>query len=281
MRGRRRPRKPCGSAIRRARSCRTRSWSRWSWGSFGAVCRRDVQFPRDAFSARPETPSRRASSRSTSAGPRPCRASSTRQWNHRSATSATRRILSPSIAASSVSVASSPILRSTRSSGAASNDATYDAAGSAALRDSMTAAIRASTSASSVAAIDGGRILEDRLHGLPLVAFEPPVEAALAAGMAGDAAHLLDDQQDRVAIAIEADLAHPLHVARLLALAPQLVPRARPVVCLARVAGERQCVTVHPRERQHAMRRGVLSDRGREAVLVPANLLEPAVVVSH
>src|SRR6185437_10127213 len=239
------------------------------------------QFPRDAFSARPETPSRRASSRSTSAGPRPCRASSTRQWNHRSATSATRRILSPSFAASSVSVASSPILRSTRSSDVASSDATYDAAGSASLRASMTAAIRASTSASSVAAIDGGRILEDRLDGLPFVAFEPPVEAALAAGVAGDAAHLLDNEQDRVAIAIEPDLAHALHVARLLALAPQLVPRARPVMRLARVAGQRQRVTVHPRERQHAMRRGILRDRGSKSVLVPANLLDPVVVPSH
>ena len=39
----------------------------------------------------PGLPSRRASSASTSAGPRPCRASSTRQWNHRSAISATMR----------------------------------------------------------------------------------------------------------------------------------------------------------------------------------------------
>ena len=43
-------------------------------------------------------------------------------------------------------------------------------------------------------------------------------------------------QHDRVAVAIEPDLAHALHVAGGLALAPQLVARARPVVRLARVA---------------------------------------------
>ena len=42
---------------------------------------------RAAFSACPDVPSRRASSASTSAGDSPWRASSTRQWNHRSATS--------------------------------------------------------------------------------------------------------------------------------------------------------------------------------------------------
>ena len=55
-------------------------------------------------------------------------------------------------------------------------------------------------------------------------------------GVAGDAADLLDDEHDRVAVAIEADLAHALHVAGRLALAPQLAARARPVVRLARVA---------------------------------------------
>ena len=58
-------------------------------------------------------------------------------------------------------------------------------------------------------------------------------EAALAAGVAGDAADLLDHEQDRVAVAIEPDLAHALHVARRFALAPQLAARARPVVRLA------------------------------------------------
>src|SRR5256714_762089 len=64
---------------------------------------------RDAFSSRPDTPSRRSSSASTSSGPKPWRSSNTRQWNQRSAISAVKRILSPSLAAITASVASSPI----------------------------------------------------------------------------------------------------------------------------------------------------------------------------
>ena len=40
--------------------------------------------------------------------------------------------------------------------------------------------------------------------------------------MTGDSALLFDDQQHRVVVAVEPDLAHPLHVAGLFALAPQL-----------------------------------------------------------
>src|SRR5512142_1889568 len=76
---------------------------------------------RFAFSSIPDTPSRRASSRSTSSALNPLWASNTMQWNHRSATSYTRCALSPSLAASSTSpassitffrIASSPLLNS-------------------------------------------------------------------------------------------------------------------------------------------------------------------------
>src|SRR5882762_961665 len=59
---------------------------------------------RAAFSSIPEMPSRRC----TSAGRKPYWASMIRQWNHRSAVSPTMRNRSPSFAAITASVASSP-----------------------------------------------------------------------------------------------------------------------------------------------------------------------------
>ena len=76
-----------------------------------AVARPRVQrFARAPFRRCRRCPRAARSSASTSSGPRPCRASSTRQWNQRSAISAVdARVLSPSFAAMTVSVASSPI----------------------------------------------------------------------------------------------------------------------------------------------------------------------------
>src|SRR4051812_41707755 len=85
---------------------------------------RVVHFLRAAFSSRPEMPSRRCSSASTSPGPRPWRASTIMLWNHRSATSRTRCRRSPLFAASTVSVASSPIFFSSASSPSESSFAT-------------------------------------------------------------------------------------------------------------------------------------------------------------
>src|SRR5450755_1609805 len=79
---------------------------------------------RDAFSSRPDTPSRRSSSTSTSSGPMPKRSSNIRQWNHKSAISAAKRILSPSLAAITASVASSPIFLMIASSPLAKSVAT-------------------------------------------------------------------------------------------------------------------------------------------------------------
>src|SRR6185437_14291652 len=158
-------------------------------------------------------PSRRASSASTSSGPSPCRASSTRQWNHKSATSAQTLILSPSFAAMTVSVASSPIFLRMASSPRANSDATYESAALASRRAAITAAMRRSTSAlSSTIAVHGDGVLEHRLDDLPCVGGEALVEAALAARVACDTAHLLDDEQDGVVVAVEANLAHALHV---------------------------------------------------------------------
>src|SRR5947209_20432817 len=59
-------------------------------------------------------------------------------------------------------------------------------------------------------------------------------EAALVALVAGRPADLLDLEEDRVGVAIDVDALHDLHVAALLALAPELVAAAREV---ARPAG--------------------------------------------
>src|SRR5258708_4410977 len=85
---------------------------------------RSYFLPRAAFSSRPEIPSRRCISASTSPGPSPWRASRIMQWNQRSAVSRTRCSRSPLFAASTVSVASSPIFLRTESSPSASSRAT-------------------------------------------------------------------------------------------------------------------------------------------------------------
>src|SRR5687768_7789422 len=81
-------------------------------------------FFRAAFSSTPEIPSRRCISASTSAGPRPWRSSTIMQWNQRSVTSRTRCRRSLLFAASTVSVASSPIFFSIASSPCANSLAT-------------------------------------------------------------------------------------------------------------------------------------------------------------
>jgi hypothetical protein len=81
------------------------------------------------------------------------------------------------------------------------------------------------------------------------------------------------EKQDRVVVAVEPDLAHALHVARLLALAPQLRARPRPVMRLAGRRGALERLAVHPRERQHAPAPRVLRDRGDQPVGVPAHVV--------
>src|SRR5437016_5820347 len=107
---------------------------------------RVVHFFLEAFSSSPEMPSRRCISASTSAGPRPWRASTIIEWNHRSAVSRTSARRSPAFAASTVSVASSPIFFSIASSPFAKSCATYDFAASPCLRSLMVAAMRSRVS---------------------------------------------------------------------------------------------------------------------------------------
>src|SRR5258708_23432610 len=98
----------------------------------------------------------------------------------------------------------------------------------------------------SAIAVNRLRVLEDRLDIMPRAVFETPEEAARVAGVAADAAFLLDDEQDRVAVAVEADLADALHVSRGFALAPELPARTRPVMCFARRERALERFAIHP-----------------------------------
>ena len=238
--------------------------------------------PRDAFSS---MPGRAFAPRELGAarppGPSPWRASSTRQWNHRSATSAAMRSLSPSFAAMTVSVASSPIffriasspLREQRGDVGRARDRRPGA-----LRSSRRAASRTSLARSAVShgrrsprgSLSTGSTVD------PCAVVEPLEEAALAPGVAGDAARLLDDEQDRVVVAVEADLAHALHVAGLLALAPQLARASATSSAPRRVAAVRASASrfIHASV-STSLRRGVLRDRRHQAVGVQRTCVEP------
>src|SRR5258708_24634086 len=101
---------------------------------------------RAAFSSIAEMPSRRRSSASTWAGRKPYCASMIRQWNHRSAVSPTMRSRSPSFAAITASVASSPTFFRIASGPRANSRDTSAFSGSPALRDSTTSASPSSMS---------------------------------------------------------------------------------------------------------------------------------------
>ena len=90
------------------------------------------------------------------------------------------------------------------------------------------------------------------------------MEAAALAGVAGRAL-LVDEHQQRVAVAVQPDVAHPLPVARRLALHPVLAPAARPVGGPAGGQGAVQRLVVHPGEHQHLAGVVLLDDGGDQA----------------
>src|SRR5690606_9330457 len=124
-------------------------------------------------------------------------------------------------------------------------------------------------------AVDLVGVTQHRVHRLPAVAVEPAEEAGMATGVAGDAAHLLDLEQDHVGIAVEPDLAHPLHMPGFLALAPETRARTRPVDRPAAGRGFGERLAIHPREGEHATGARLLGDRRDEAVTVEADFLDP------
>src|SRR3954451_23748994 len=100
----------------------------------------------------------------------------------------------------------------------------------------------------------GGRSLGDD-------APQPRGEARLRAGVARGAVRA-DAQQDRVAVAVLAQLLYRHRVPGRLALVPVLAARAAPEPRLARLARAAQSFVVHPGEHQDVAARGVLDDGG-------------------
>lgn len=104
-------------------------------------------------------------------------------------------------------------------------------------------------------------------------AFAPDrvVETAAPPGMTG-AAKLVDQQQDGVAIAIEAGFDHPLPATGGFALAPQGLARARPVT--GKTARQRfiDGGAIHPGQHQHFMGVELLGDGRDQTLLIEGQL---------
>ena len=87
-----------------------------------------------------------------------------------------------------------------------------------------------------------------------------PEEAALVALVARGPADLLHLQQHGVGVAVDEDPAHLLHVAALLALAPEPAAAAAKIARPARALRFFKRLTVHPGHHQHLARVGILSN---------------------
>ena len=83
--------------------------------------------------------------------------------------------------------------------------------------------------------------------------------------MTGRAAHLLDEQDDRVAVAVEPDGLDLLHVPGRAALVPQALAAAAVIVGLAGFKGFFPRFGVHPRQHEHVEGLGILRHGGDEA----------------
>ena len=102
-----------------------------------------------------------------------------------------------------------------------------------------------------------------------------------AAGVAGDAADLLDLQQDRVVVAVEADLVHLLHVAGLLALAPQLACASATSRPPRRSPRSARAPRGSSRRHQHVARCRVLRHRGTRPSPFQRHFVEPRSTLSR
>src|SRR5262249_62118542 len=97
--------------------------------------------------------------------------------------------------------------------------------------------------------------IEDALaNHFHLPVLDCPEEASAVPFMTGGAADLVHFEQNRVGVAVDEDLAHFLHMAALLALAPQASAAA--AVVTGPAAAQRFFVSfpVHPGEHEHLAR---------------------------
>ena len=102
--------------------------------------------------------------------------------------------------------------------------------------------------------------IDDRRDLLELAVADRAEEAVVPAGVAGDAG-LVDQDQQGVAVAIDAQIDQVLDVARRVALAPRRLARARPVADAARAHGLGDGVAIHPGHHQHLAGVVLLGDR--------------------
>src|SRR5439155_4496154 len=99
-------------------------------------------------------------------------------------------------------------------------------------------------------------------------------EAAVRTGVARALALLLDDEEQRVAVAVVVRLPHPLAIARRVALGPPLLARPAPEHGAARLERLPQRRLVHPRQHQHIAGALLLHDGSDQAVGVVADSIE-------
>ena len=94
--------------------------------------------------------------------------------------------------------------------------------------------------------------------------------------MAGDTL-LVDQEQQRVAVAIEPQFLQVLHLAGGLALAPQRLPRARPIAGAPFRERKPHRLAIHPGEHQDFAGIVLLRDRGYEPVRAELDRVQRAV----
>src|SRR4051812_39151660 len=104
--------------------------------------------------------------------------------------------------------------------------------------------------------------------GVDLGPLERAVEARVVAGVAGAPALLVDDEQQGVTVAVVVRLAHPLPVARGVALAPLLLAAAAPEDRAPLLQRALEGDLVHPGHHQHLPGRLLLDDGGHQPVVV-------------
>src|SRR5262245_39406356 len=113
----------------------------------------------------------------------------------------------------------------------------------------------------------------------PLAVLHAPEEAAPIALVAGGA-RLLDLHEHAVAVAVDVDLLHVLHVTRALSLDPELVPRRAPVRGATGPERVMPGLRVHVGDHQDLAGAGVLRDRRDEAATLREIGLGHGAVVS-
>src|SRR5471030_1525886 len=113
----------------------------------------------------------------------------------------------------------------------------------------------------------------DGFYLFQLAIADRPEEAVMPAGVAGHAG-LLDLDQQRVAVAINAEIDQLLDVARRVALAPGTLARARPVADAAGAHRLDDGVPVHPGHHQDLAAAMLLGDGGHESLGVELDLRE-------